>query len=215
MVHLAQIVHLSCTETNTVSKRTEMSFHLSLVTKGYYPVHPKQFLSLWYVWRKPCSYHASKLTISPIGPKRYSTWPTSPMSSIGCFQNGFWGYGTFGANCGSILHRDYHYLQMDQNEILHDPCLLGVLSGASKMISALTVCSARAVHLSWIKITTISKRTKTSSHSSLVMWEYHPVCPKWFLSLWYVLSQIVHLSWTETDIVSKQTETSFHLSLVT
>jgi hypothetical protein len=65
MVHLAQTVHLSCTETNTVSKRTETSFHLSLVTHKYLQVHLKQFLSLWYVWRKPCTYHAPKLTLYP------------------------------------------------------------------------------------------------------------------------------------------------------
>jgi hypothetical protein len=41
MIHLAQTVRLSCTETNTVSKRTETSFHLTLVTKEYHPVHPK------------------------------------------------------------------------------------------------------------------------------------------------------------------------------
>jgi hypothetical protein len=62
VVHLAQTVHLSCTETNTVSKRTKTSFHLSLVTKEDHLVHPKQFLSLWYVWRKPCTYDAPKLT---------------------------------------------------------------------------------------------------------------------------------------------------------
>jgi hypothetical protein len=73
MVYLAQTTLLSCTETNTVSKWTEMSFHLSLVTQEYDPVHPKQFLSLWYVWRKPCTYHAPKLTISPKGPKGDST----------------------------------------------------------------------------------------------------------------------------------------------
>jgi hypothetical protein len=61
-----------------------------------------------------------------------------------------------------------HYLQMDQNEILHDTRHLAVPSGASKMISALTVRSAQTVHLSWIKISTISKRTKTSLHLSLV-----------------------------------------------
>jgi hypothetical protein len=73
MVHLVQTVHLSCTETNTVSKRTEMRFHLSLVTQEYLPVHLKQFLSLWYVWRKPCTYHAPKLTLSPKVPKGDST----------------------------------------------------------------------------------------------------------------------------------------------
>jgi hypothetical protein len=43
MVHLAQIVHQSCTETNTVFKQTETSFHLTLVNPEYHPVHPKQF----------------------------------------------------------------------------------------------------------------------------------------------------------------------------
>jgi hypothetical protein len=32
MVRLAQIEHLSCTITNTVSKQIELSLHLSLVT---------------------------------------------------------------------------------------------------------------------------------------------------------------------------------------
>jgi hypothetical protein len=73
MVHLAQTVHLSCSETNTVSKRTEMSFHLSLVTQEYHPVHPKQFLSLWYVWRKTCTYHAANLTLPLKGLKGDST----------------------------------------------------------------------------------------------------------------------------------------------
>jgi hypothetical protein len=74
MVRLAQTVQLSCTETNIVSKQIETSFHLSLVTQEYHPVRPKQFLSLWYVWRKPCTYHAPKLTLSPKGPKGDSTW---------------------------------------------------------------------------------------------------------------------------------------------
>jgi hypothetical protein len=61
VVHLAQTVHLACTETNTVSKQTETSFHLSLVTQEYHLVVPKQFLSLWYVWCKPSTYHAPKI----------------------------------------------------------------------------------------------------------------------------------------------------------
>jgi hypothetical protein len=167
MIHLVQTMHLSCIETNTVSKPTETSFHLSLVTQEYHPVHLKQFLSLSYVWRKPCTYHALKLTLSPKVPKGDSTWPTSPRCSIECVQNDFWGYGTFGANCGSILHRDKYYLQMDQNEILHDPCHLGVPSGASKTFFELTVHSAQTVQLSWIKIRTVSKWTETSFRLSL------------------------------------------------
>jgi hypothetical protein len=106
MVQLAQTVHLSSTETNTISKRTETSFHFSLVTQKYHPEHPKQFLSPWYIWCKPCTYLALKLTLSPKGSKWDSTWPTSPRSSIRCVQIGFWRFGTFGANYGPILHRD-------------------------------------------------------------------------------------------------------------
>jgi hypothetical protein len=54
------------------------------------------------------------------------------------------------------------------------------------MISELTVCSAQTVHLSWIKISTISKQAETSFHLSLVTKEYHPVRSKRFLRLWYI-----------------------------
>jgi hypothetical protein len=51
---------------------------------------------------------------------------------------------------------------MDQNEVLRDPRNLGVPSGLSKMISELMVRSVQTVHLSSIKISTISKRTEMS-----------------------------------------------------
>jgi hypothetical protein len=81
MVCLAQTVHQSDLKL-TVFKRTKTSFHFSLITPKYHPVHPKQFLSLWYVWRKQCTYHALKLTLYPKGPNGDSTWPTSARSSI-------------------------------------------------------------------------------------------------------------------------------------
>ena len=98
MVRSAQTVHLSCVYISTISKRTESSFRFSLVTKQYHRVCPKQFLSLWYVWCKPCSY--------PNGPKQDSTWPMSPRSSIGCVQNDFRAYGMFSANHTPILRQD-------------------------------------------------------------------------------------------------------------
>jgi hypothetical protein len=57
---------------------------------------------------------------------------------------------------------------MDQNEIPHDPGHQGVLSGVSKAILEHVVRSAQIVHLSWVKISTITKRTVTSIHLSLV-----------------------------------------------
>ena len=48
MVCLAQTMHLSCTDTNTVSNWTEMRFHMTHVTYEFHQVRPKGFLSLRY-----------------------------------------------------------------------------------------------------------------------------------------------------------------------
>jgi hypothetical protein len=74
----------------------------------------------------------------------------------------------FVANRAPILHRHRHCLQMDQTEIPHDPCHLGVPSGASKVVSAAVVRLAQTVHLSFVKIGTISGQTESSLHMSLV-----------------------------------------------
>jgi hypothetical protein len=142
-LRLAQTMHLSCTDTNTVSKWIETRFHMTNVTEKIHRVRPKWFLSLWFVWRKLCSYLASGLALSPTRPRRPSTWSSSPRSTIGCVQIDFCAYGTFGANRAPILHWHYHCHQMDWNEIPHDQCLLKDSSGASKMISKPTVRSAQ------------------------------------------------------------------------
>ena len=95
-----------------------------------------------------------------------------------CVQNDFRAYGTYDANRAPILRQDWHYLQMDQNELPLDPRHLGVLSGASKMISEPMVRLLQTVHLSCVYISTISKRTQSSFRFSLVTKEYHRVCPK-------------------------------------
>jgi hypothetical protein len=69
MVHVAQTVHLSCTEHNTVSKRIETRFHLTHFTLELHQVRPNWFLILWYVRREPCTYLAPTLTLSLKGPK--------------------------------------------------------------------------------------------------------------------------------------------------
>jgi hypothetical protein len=102
MERSAQTVHLSFVKISTVSIRNEMSLHLSPETKEYHWVRSKQFLSVWYVWRKPCTYFALTLTPSLNGPKQDSTWATLPRSSIGCVQNNFQAYGTFAANRAPI-----------------------------------------------------------------------------------------------------------------
>jgi hypothetical protein len=132
-------MHLSCTETNTFSKRIEMRFYTTHVTQEFHQVRPKWFLKLRYIWCKLWTYLAPIQTLYPNGPKR-----------------------------------DY------------DPHHLGVPSGASKKISELTVRLAQTVHLSLVKISSISKRTETSFRLSLVTLEYHPVRTNRFLGLWYI-----------------------------
>jgi hypothetical protein len=113
-----------------------------------------------------------------------STWASSPRSTIGCVQNDFWAYDMFSTNHAPILNPHQHYLQIDQTTIPHDPHHLGLPSGASKTISEPVVRSAQTLHLSCVKISTISKRIESSIHLNLVTLEYNQVCPKRFLSLW-------------------------------
>jgi hypothetical protein len=75
---------------------------------------------------------------------------------------------------------------MDWNGIPPNQSHKGDPSGASKMIYEPMLCSVQTVHLSSVKVSTMSKQTKTSIHLSLVTLEYHRARPKWFSSLWYV-----------------------------
>jgi hypothetical protein len=63
MACLVQTVHLSCIKISTVSKWTELSFHLTLVTLE--PSGASKMISEpWYVQCKPSTYLALKLTVS-------------------------------------------------------------------------------------------------------------------------------------------------------
>jgi hypothetical protein len=80
MRYLAQTVHLSCTDTYTVSRRTKMRFHMTHVTYEFHRVHQKWFLSLWYVRHKPSTYLKSRLALSPNELNRAFTWASPPRS---------------------------------------------------------------------------------------------------------------------------------------
>jgi hypothetical protein len=89
MVCSVQTMHLSCTDINTIPTQTETSFHVTHNTKEFHRVRSQWFLSLLHIRRKLCTYLASRLTLSPNGPKWASTWPMWHRSTIGCVQNGF------------------------------------------------------------------------------------------------------------------------------
>jgi hypothetical protein len=98
MVHFAQTVHRSCTDTNPVSKRNEKRFDMTHVILKFHKVHPEQFLGLWYVRCKQYTHLALRLALSSNGQKWASTWASSPRSTIECIQNDFYAHGTFGTN---------------------------------------------------------------------------------------------------------------------
>jgi hypothetical protein len=103
-VRLVQTIHLSCTNTNTFSKRIKMRFQMTHVTKDFHPLCPKWFMWPCFVWPKPCTYLASRLPLSPNELKWASTWASQPRSGIRCVQNDFWAYDMFGTNHSPILH---------------------------------------------------------------------------------------------------------------
>jgi hypothetical protein len=167
MVCFAQTMHLSCTNTNTVSKQSKTRFHMTHVPEEFHRVCPKCLPSLWYVRHKPCTYLALRLALSSKEPKQGSTWALSPRSTIGSVQNDFWPYGTFGANRAPSC-TDANTISK-QTEIRFDwPKSPKSSIGASKMISEPRVCSAQTLHLSCVKVSNISKRTGMSFHLSLV-----------------------------------------------
>ena len=153
MVRLAQTVHLSDINTNTISKWTEQDSTWptsSGVSKRISePMVPlAQTVHLSYV---------NTNTISKQN-ERDSTWPTSSGESKTISEPMV------------RLAQTVHYLTSTltpssnrPNDIPCDPRHLGVPSGASKTISEPMVPLAQTVHLSYINTNTISKRTERDS----------------------------------------------------
>jgi hypothetical protein len=103
-----------------------------------------------------------------------------------CLQYYFRAYGPFDANRAPILHQELHYLQADRSELPLEPRHIGVPSSASKTISMPMVCLVQTVHLSYNDTNTVSKRTKTTFHTTHITYEFHWVRAKLLMSLWYV-----------------------------
>jgi hypothetical protein len=139
-------------------------------------------MSLWYVWRQPCTYFAPTQTPSSNRPKQDSKWPLSPRSSIGCVKNDYRAYGTFGT---PILRQDQHYLQTDRNELPVQPRKLGVPSCVSKMISEAMKRFTQTMCLSCTNTNTHSKWMKTRFHRTHGTEEFYRARPKRFSSLRY------------------------------
>jgi hypothetical protein len=139
------------------------------ITLEFHQVHPKWFLSLWYVCRKPYNYLPPTLKLSPNGPKWDSTWPTSPSSSIGVHPKWFmsqWYIWRKTCTClASTLLLSQNALRVPlylnvPNWDSINPRYLVVSSCASKIISEPVVCLAQTVHLSSTNTNTVTEPTK-------------------------------------------------------
>ena len=146
-------------------------------------MHPKRFLSLWYVWRKLCTYLAPILTPCPNGSKRDSTRPTHLGVASGACKT----ISKPMVRLAQTVHLSASAISPNgPNKLPLEPRHIGVPSGAVKMIFGPMVCLAQTVHISCTNTNNISKWTEMRFHLSLITYEYHRVRPKRFLSLWYV-----------------------------
>jgi hypothetical protein len=120
-------------------------------------VHPKQFLSQWYIWLKSCTYELAKLNYLQKVPNKILHDPRHlgvPMGASKMVSEAMVHLvHTVDLSCTETKT----LYPIGLNEILHDPRHLGVLSGPSKMISEHTVHSAQTVHLSRIKVSIVSE----------------------------------------------------------
>jgi hypothetical protein len=74
----AQTVLVPCVKISTIFKWTETSFHMSLAILQFHRVHPKQFLSVWYVRRTD----APTLTVSKWTEMRFEFHPVRPKQFL-------------------------------------------------------------------------------------------------------------------------------------
>jgi hypothetical protein len=61
MVRLVHTMTPSCTDINSISKRTETRFHRTHIAEEFHQLRPKEFLRLWCSHCNPCTYLASRL----------------------------------------------------------------------------------------------------------------------------------------------------------
>jgi hypothetical protein len=168
MVRSVQTVHLSCADTNIISKWTKMRFHTTLITYEFCQVRLKLFMSLGYVQCKPCTYLASRLALFPNGPNKAPLDPPHLGVPSGASKTVYEPMVRL-TQTEHLSCTDTNTIpKTNRNEIPHDPRHLGVPLGASNTISKSMVRSMETMHQSYIKSSTISKCIELSFHLSLI-----------------------------------------------
>jgi hypothetical protein len=186
VVYSAHIVHLPCTEINTVCKQTEISSIWPTSPRSSIMCAQNDFRLYCTFGAKSCTNLASRLTLSPNGPKQASIWPMSPKKSLRCSQSYF-------PSACYIQRKPCTYLAPRLMTSPNGPKQASTSSTSLefhwlclKWCSKPKVCSSHTVHLSCAEINTISTRTETSFCLTYVTYEFHGVCPKRFPCMWYI-----------------------------
>jgi hypothetical protein len=207
-------MHQSSIKSCTISKRTEPSFHLSLLTQESHWVCPKRFVCLWYVSvqtvhlsctdtntvskRTKMIFHKTHFTYEfhRVRPKLFmSLWYVQ------------------GKPCTYVASR----LALSPNGPNREPldsCHLWVPSGASKMIYKPMVRLNKPSTNLALSLTLSQNRLKQDStrcmspRNSIDNLQY-------YFEAYDTFDANVHQSCIKSSTISKRTEPSIHLSLVT
>jgi hypothetical protein len=158
MVCSVQTVLLSCTDTNTICKRTKTGFHMTHVTYEFHWVHLKLFMSLWYIQGKPCTYLASRLALSPNRPNRAPPDPRHLGVPLGASKTIY-----------EPMVRSVQTVHLSSIKISTTrPSSPMSTLASSKTIYEPIVRLTQTEHLSFIDANTVSKQIETRFHMTHV-----------------------------------------------
>jgi hypothetical protein len=156
-------VHLSCAETNTISKRIETSLHLHILPRSTIRCGQSYFHALG-TFGANCApilcrdenylqTDRNELLLDPHHLGVQSSTAKMISDPMVCLAQ------TVHLSCN-----EFNILQIDRNKFPHGPHHVGAPSVAPKMIYDPMVCSVQTEHLYCTEINTIFKRTKTIFH---------------------------------------------------
>jgi hypothetical protein len=153
------IVHLACAESNTICKWKKWASTWPMSHRSSIGCTQNDFLAYCMCWRKPCTYLASRFTLSPNTPKWASIWPTSPRRSLGSSQKDFLARGHIRRKSCTYLVPRLTLFPIEPNRASTWPTssMSSIRCSHNKFWAI--VHSSQTVHLYCTEINTNSKQT--------------------------------------------------------
>jgi hypothetical protein len=213
MVHLAQTVHLSCTDPNTISKWKEVRFHRTHVTKEFQWVRLKWFSSIWYVRQKLSTYLASRLALSPNRPSFHLSLIASEYHGVRpkWFLSRWYVWRKLCTYLAPALTLSPNRKKWDCIWPTSPRSSIGCIQNDFWAYGTFDANRAPILHQNWHYRQKDQKHasTRASSPSGTTK------CIQNDFWAYGCLAQTVHLSCTDTNTVSKLKHAIFHMTHVT